>query len=92
MPPNPPVAPAVSGFHSRAMTPIQNPTYTYNQTADFKSAHPAGSNVLERPPRNRDGVDPRLTSAGSTPPVAGLPAYVPYAGQTPYNVWTLYPQ
>lgn len=82
---------APTGFHTRAMTPVQNPVYAYDMTADFKSAHPAGSNVLERPAPAAKGVDPRLTSQGSVPPVAGLPQYVPAAYQTPYNVWSLYP-
>jgi hypothetical protein len=78
-------------FHTRAFTPVQNPTYLYNDDASFKSAHPAGTNVLERPAPNPRGVDPRLTSEGSIPPVAGLTPIVPFAGQTPYNVWGLYP-
>lgn len=83
--------PAPTGFHNRAMTPVQNPVYVYNDDDSFKTAHPAGTNVLERP-ANTHGVDPRLTSQGSLPPVAGLTPIVPYAGQTPYNVWGLYPQ
>lgn len=81
-----------TGFHARAMPPVQNPVYAYNDNADFKRT-PQPTNVLERPAqRTRNGVDPRLTSAGSMPPVTGLPPYVPMAGQTPYNVWALYPQ
>lgn len=80
-----------TSFHTRAMTPIQNPVYAYNMDDSFKSAHPAGSNVLERPPREPKGVDPRLTSQGSLPPVAGLPQFVPAAYQTPHNVWGMYP-
>ena len=86
--PNPAPAANPTSFHNRAMTPIQNPTYAYDQTADFKRT-PQPTHVLERP--QRDGVDPRLTSQGSLPPVVGLPPYVPYAAQTPYNVWALYP-
>ena len=82
---NPPTS-----FHNRAMTPIQNPVYNYNMDASFKTAHPAGTNVLERPVVTK-GVDPRLTSQGSLPPVAGLPQFVPAAYQTPHNVWALYP-
>jgi len=92
MPQPPPVAPSVTGFHGRAMTPVQNPVYLYNDDASFKTAHPAGSNVLERPPAVPRGVDPRTTVQGDRPPVAGgIPPYVPYAGQTPYNVWSLMP-
>ena len=80
-----------TSFHTRAMPPISNPVYPYNMDASFKSAHPAGTNVLERPAPAPRGVDPRLTSQGSVPPVAGLPQYVPAAYQTPYNVWSLFP-
>jgi hypothetical protein len=87
----PPAAPNPTSFHNRAMAPISNPTYPYDQTADFKrTATP--THVLERPPAHHGGVDPRLTSQGSVPPVAGLPQYVPAAYQTPTNVWALYPQ
>jgi hypothetical protein len=85
-----PGQPPPPGFANRAMTPIQNPVYAYDQTADFKRPQP--QNVLERPAPAPKGVDPRLTSQGSVPPVAGLPQYVPAAYQTPYNVWALYPQ
>jgi hypothetical protein len=85
--PNPPP----TSFHTRAMTEVRNPTYIYDQSADFKRT-PTPRHALEMPPAHPGGVDPRLTSQGSLPPVAGLPAYVPYAGQTPYNVWALYPQ
>lgn len=87
--PQPPPQPA--RFESRAMTPIRNPVYIYNDNADFKTAHPSGTNVLERPPQHAPGTDPRLTSQGSLPPVHGLPDYVPYAASTPYNVWGLFP-
>lgn len=89
--PQPPPQPAPTGFHSRAMTPVRNPVYLYNDNADFKTAHPAGTNVLERPAPTPPGVDSRLTSQGSLPPVHGLPGYVPYAAQTPYNIWDLFP-
>lgn len=82
---------AVSGFHNRAMTPVRNPVYIYNDDSSFKTQHPAGTNVLERPPDVRRGQDPRLTSQGSLPPVSGLTPIVPFAGQTPYNVWQLMP-
>lgn len=75
---------------SRAFTPIRDPVYVHNDDDSFKTAQP--HNVLEATPRAPRGVDERLTAIGSTPPVAGLPHYVPYAGQTPYNVWALYPQ
>jgi hypothetical protein len=79
-----------TSFHTRAMPEIRNPVYAYDMTADFKRT-PTPRHVLEQPPQTPPGVDPRLTAAGSTPPVSGLPPYVPYAGQTPYNVWALYP-
>jgi hypothetical protein len=83
--------PAPTSFHTRAMTPVQNPVYAYNMNADFKRTG-AASHVLERPDPTPRGVDPRLTAQGSLPPVAGLPQFVPAAYQTPYNVWGLYPQ
>lgn len=85
----PPPPPAPTGFHTRAMTPIRNPVYAYNQDASWKTAHPEGTNVLERPPA-RD-PESRLTVQGDLPPVAGLPAYVAFAPQTPRNVWDLFP-
>ena len=77
-------------FATRAFTPVQNPVYLYNDNADFKRTHTPG-NVLEQPNPLPKGIDPRLTSQGSIPPVAGLTPIVPFAGQTPYNVWGLYP-
>lgn len=85
----PPVA-APTGFHSRAMTPVRNPTYVYNDDSSFKTTPPA-RNVLEIPPGVPKGTDPRLTVQGSLPPVAGLTPIVPFAGQTPWNVWGLLP-
>jgi hypothetical protein len=84
-------APAVSGFHTRAMTPVRNPVYIYNMDDSFKSRHPAGMNVLERPTRAVSDEATRRTAAGSLPPVSGLTPIVPMAGQTPYNVWGLRP-
>lgn len=81
---------AVTGFHNRAMTPVQNPVYVHNDDDTFKQPHPMAANVLERPAGPK-GVDPRLTSQGSLPPVSGLTPIVPFAGQTPYNVWQLMP-
>jgi len=78
----PPADPA--GLPGRAFTPIQNPVYIYNDDDSFKTK-PTPHNVLEQPAR--PGVDPRLTSQGSLPPVAGLAPYIPYAPQTPMNVW-----
>lgn len=88
MAPNPPPP---TGFHTRAMTPVRNPVYVYNDDASWKAATPQPRNVLDGPPPTPRGVDSRLTAEGTVPPVAGLPAYVPYAAQTPYNVWALYP-
>jgi hypothetical protein len=68
--------------------PIANPMYPANNNADFKRT-PTPTHVLAKPVA--DGVDPRLTSTGDVSRAMGLPAYVPYAGQTPYNVWALYP-
>ena len=77
-----------AGIPARTMPEIRNPVYIHNDNADFKQT-PTPGHVLSRPEHN--GVDPRLTSAGDTSRAAGLPGYVPYAGQTPYNVWALYP-
>jgi hypothetical protein len=85
----PPPHPAPTGFHSRAMTPVQNPTYVYNDSAEFKQTPPA-RNVLELPPGVPRGTDPRTTVQGTKPAVGWTPI-VPYAGQTPYNVWGLGP-
>lgn len=69
--------------------PVQNPVYVNNDSADFKRV-PQPQHVLARPPTGE--TDPRLTAYGDVPRVeGGLPAYVPMAGQTPYNVWALYP-
>lgn len=81
---------APTSFHTRAMTPVRNPIYIYNDDAAFKQT-PAATHVLERPPL-RGGPDPRLTSQGSVPPVHGLTPIVPYATQSPWNVFALYPQ
>jgi hypothetical protein len=75
----------------RAMPPVRNPTYVYNDNDDFK-ATATPRHILEARPVAPKNVDPRTTAAGSVPPVHGLPAYVPFAAQTPYNVWALYPQ
>jgi hypothetical protein len=88
--PQPPPQPAPTGFHTRAMTPVQNPTYVYNDDSSFKQTPPA-RNVLELPPGVPAGTDPRTTVQGTRPPVAGLTPIVPYAGQTPWNVWGLQP-
>jgi hypothetical protein len=77
-----------SAIPVRAMPPIPNPVYVHNDNDDFKRT-PTPTHVLARPAN--DGVDPRLTSTGDTSRAAGIPGYVPYAGQTPYNVWALYP-
>lgn len=87
MTPNPPPTP--DSFHSRAFTPIQNPVYLYNDDASFKTTPPA-RNVLDHRAANPKGVDPRLTSQGNVPPVHDQPI-VPYAAQTPWNVWGLLP-
>jgi hypothetical protein len=81
--------PPPAGLATRAFTPIQNPTYIYNDDASFK-ATPQPRHVLDRP-ETPSGGDRRLTSQGSMPPVSGLPHYVPFAPQTPHNVWE-YPQ
>ena len=87
----PPHAPAPSSFHNRAMTPVGNPVYIHNDNADFTRTGAAPMHALERPPSTPPGVDPRLTSQGSLPPVHGLTPIVPYAAQTSYNVWALMP-
>lgn len=75
-----------AGIPTRAFTPIQNPTYVYNDDASWKPS-PVPMNVLEHPPHPGHGGDERLTSQGSKPPVTGLAHYVPAAYQTPHNVW-----
>jgi hypothetical protein len=75
-----------AGIPARAFTPVQNPVYVYNDDASWKPP-PMPHNVLEEPPREPKDVDPRLTSQGTRPPVAGLPQFVPAAYQTPHNVW-----
>ena len=87
----PPPHPAPTGFHTRAFTPVRNPTYVYADDASFKQSMPQARNVLELPPGVPKGTDPRLTVQGTIPPVAGLTPIVPFAGQTPYNVWGLAP-
>lgn len=84
--------PPPPGFATRAFTPIRNPVYNVSLDDSFRraSGHPGRQNVLERPPLP-PGADPRLTSYGSRPPVAGLTPIVPFAYQTPLNVWALYP-
>lgn len=79
-------------FATRAFTPIRNPHYTYNLDDSFRQAsgHPQARNVLDRPPLP-EGADERLTAYGSSPPVAGLTPIVPFAYQTPLNVWALHP-
>jgi hypothetical protein len=79
-------------FATRGFTPIRNPHYVYNMDDSFRQAsgHPQARNVLERPPLP-GGADPRLTSYGTRPPVAGLTPIVPFAYQTPLNVWALHP-
>lgn len=79
-----------AGIPARAFTPIQNPVYTFHNDANGFKQTPQPTNVLERPPLP-DGVDARLTSYGSEPPVDGLTPIVPMAGQTPFNVWDLFP-
>jgi hypothetical protein len=89
----PPPQQPPQAFAHRAMQPIRNPTYLYNDDDSFKAtAQPM--NVLERPPRDpgKGAADPRLTAAGSLPPVKGLTPIVPFATQNAYNVWALYPQ
>ena len=88
--PAPPQGAPVTGFHNRAMTEIRNPVYVYNDDASFKTAHPMGTNVLERPVTHDENTA-RRTSQGSLPPVSGLTPIVPMAAQTPYNVWGLRP-
>lgn len=78
-------------FETRAFPPIRNPVYIVNDDASWKRT-PQPLNVLQQGPAVPRGVDPRTTSAGSIPPVAGLTPIVPFASQTPYNVWGLYPQ
>lgn len=87
-----PGQPPPPGFATRAMTEVRNPIYRYDMSDDFKLSlgGVVPPNVLEAPPVPKGG-DPRLTSAGTTPPVAGLPQYVPMAYKTPYNVWQLFP-
>jgi hypothetical protein len=78
------------GFQTRAMHEVRNPIYAYDQNADFKQT-PQPRHVLDqRVPKDEDA---RLTVQGSTPPsaVGGLTPIVAMAGQTPYNVWGLYP-
>jgi hypothetical protein len=87
--PQPPPHPAPTGFHSRAMQEVRNPVYVTNDAADFKQTPPA-RNVLELPPDVPRGTDPRTTVMGTKPPVDWTPI-VPYAGQTPWNVWGLGP-
>lgn len=77
------------GIPARSMAPVQNPVYIHNDNDDFKRT-PTPSHVLTRPAATAN-VDPRLTAAGDVPRTHGLPPYVPYAGQTPYNIWALYP-
>jgi hypothetical protein len=81
------LAQAPAGIPTRAMPDIPNPVYIHNDNDDFKRT-PTPTHVLMRPP---PGGDPRLTSTGDTSRAMGIPGYVPYAGQTPYNVWALYP-
>jgi hypothetical protein len=79
-----------STFATRAMPPVRNPIYAYNQTADFKrTAQP--THALERPPQAPAGVDPRLTVRGDTSRAGDLTPVVGMAYQTPYNVWGMYP-
>ena len=81
--------PGQGGIPTRSMEPVRNPVYIHNDNDDFKqTATP--THVLMRPAARAGGVDSRLTAAGDVPR-GTLPAYVPYAGQTPYNVWALYP-
>ena len=87
--PQPPPQPAPTGFHSRAMTPVRNPIYITSDDASFKQSMPQARHVLD--PGVPPGTDPRLTVQGSVPPVAGLTPIVPFAGQTPWNVWGLSP-
>jgi hypothetical protein len=82
--------PPTGGIPTRAFTPIQNPTYVYNDDASWKPSR-VPHNVLEDQFRSAHGGDPRLTSQGSKPPVSGLAHFVPAAYQTPHNVWE-YPQ
>jgi hypothetical protein len=83
--------PPPQGFATRAFTPIRNPVYVYPDDDSFKTGHPAGTNVLERPAaRTRNGVDPRTTVQGDRPsrnwtPIVGFP------GPSNYNVWGLRP-
>lgn len=88
--PPPAAPPPAAGIPTRAFTPIQNPVHVYNDDASWKPS-PVPHNVLEQPPAPSHGEDPRLTSQGSHPPVAGLPQFIPAAYQTPQNVWG-YPQ
>ena len=81
-----PRSPRPAGVPTRAFTPIQNPVYVHNDDASWKPS-PTPHNVLEQPPREPKDQDPRLTSQGTVPPVAGLPQYVPAAYQTIHNVW-----
>ncbi|HUO48233.1 MAG TPA: hypothetical protein VMU09_05320 [Acidimicrobiales bacterium] len=77
--------PNVANPH-RAMAPINNPVWGYDNSGSFRTRQPG--NVLDHV---NEGADPRLTAVGSLPG-ARLPAYTPYAGQTPYNVYALRPQ
>lgn len=77
-------------FHTRAMPPVRNPVYAYNQSDEWKRT-PQPAHALERPPRAPAGVDPRLTVKGDQPRAKGLTPIQGMAYQTPYNVWGLYP-
>ena len=72
----------------REMPPVANPPWHYDASGSFRTPQPG--NVLNAYPTKAEGVDPRLTAMGSLP-AGHLPAYVPYAGQTPYNVYALRP-
>jgi len=81
--------PPPPAFATRAFTPVRNPVYAQLADDSFKSPQPR--HVLDQPQTKTDEADRRLTAYGSRPPVAGLTPIVPMAGQTPYNVWALYP-
>ena len=73
----------------RELPEIRNPVYVYNDDDSFKGRQP--HNVLEsKTSMGPRAVDPRLTSAGTTPALV-LPPAVPYSYQTGYNVWALRP-
>lgn len=80
----------MSAIPSRAFTPIRNPIYIYNDDTAWKATPQPVSALQEAAPVPR-GVDKRLTSQGSMPPVHPNTYPFAFAQQTPGNVWDLYP-